>query len=58
MRLTTVANIVPARLKPTMQALATGAPALFLLLILPHAVNYAQDQSFIESPALGSWPSS
>ena len=53
MRLTTAVGIMPARVQPAMQALATGAPALFLLLILPHAVEYAHDQSFIESPALG-----
>ena len=57
MRLTTVAELLPERVRPALQALAVSAPALFLLAMLPHAVEYMQGQSFIESPALG-WPDS
>jgi len=53
MRLSTVVGMLPARLHPLLQALAVGAPAVFLLLLLPHAIDYAQDQWYIETPALG-----
>jgi tripartite ATP-independent transporter DctM subunit len=55
MRLSTVVAMFPARAQPLLQALSVGAPAIFLLLLLPHAIDYAQDQWYIETPALG-WP--
>lgn len=57
MRLTSVLGLVPAGVQPVLQALAICAPALFLLLLLPPALDYAQEQAFIQSPALG-WPDS
>ena len=53
MRLTAVV----ARLSPAWRAraevLAVAVPALFLLLLLPWARDYADDEWFIETPALG-----
>lgn len=53
MRLTAiVARFKPAR-RDWVEALAMGVVALFLLLILPSAWDYASDEWFIETPALG-----
>ena len=53
MRLTAIV----ARLRPNWQtradALAVLVPALFLVLLLPWAREYANDEWFIETPALG-----
>ena len=53
MRLTAVV----ARFSPTgqarMEALASAAVAVFLLMVVPPAWDYASDQWFIETPALG-----
>ncbi len=53
MRLTALVS----RLSPTWrlraEILAVGAAALFLLLLLPQAGEYAQDEYYIETPALG-----
>ena len=57
MRLTTVIGLVPVGWRGPLQALALAAPAMFLVLLLPHGFSYAQDQGLIESPALG-WPDS
>jgi len=53
MRLTAALSIASPRTRPVLQCLATGAPALFLLIVLPRAMRYASDQSYIETPALG-----
>jgi tripartite ATP-independent transporter DctM subunit len=53
MRLTALVSAVPRRSQAILQALATGAALLFLILVMPHAVDYAEDQWFIETPALG-----
>ena len=53
MRLTTIANRMPLSWRIRAEVLAIGVAALFLILVLPSAVDYAQDQSFIETPALG-----
>jgi tripartite ATP-independent transporter DctM subunit len=53
MRLTTIANRMPLAWRARAEVLAVGIAALFLILVLPSAVDYAQDQSFIETPALG-----
>ncbi len=53
MRLTTlVAALAPPRRRAA-QALAVAAPALFLALLLPQAIEYAQEQAAITTPALG-----
>jgi tripartite ATP-independent transporter DctM subunit len=53
MRLTTIASRMPPAWRMRAEVLAIGVAALFLIFILPSAVDYAQDQSFIETPALG-----
>jgi len=53
MRLSTLAARLPLRWQGMAQSLAIGAAALFLALLLPHAISYAEDQSFIQTPALG-----
>jgi tripartite ATP-independent transporter DctM subunit len=53
MRMTALVNILPARSAMLLQAITTGAVALFLVLLLPNAGEYAQQQEVITSPALG-----
>ena len=53
MRLTAVVAAQPPRWRIRAETLAVGAAALFLLLILPHAAEYAADEWYIETPALG-----
>ena len=57
MRLTTVAALMSPAWRARMDALAVGVPLLFLALLISPAVEYVEDQSFIETPAL-SWPGS
>lgn len=53
MRLTAlVAGMAPAW-RARAEALAIGASALFLAVILPYATEYAEDEWYIETPALG-----
>ena len=53
MRLTALVGSVSPRAQAMLQALAIGAAVLFLLLVVPNAVDYASDQWFIATPALG-----
>jgi len=53
MRLTAIITSRPALWRARAETLAVGASALFLAMILPHAAEYAQDEWFIETPALG-----
>ncbi|CAO3438968.1 TRAP transporter large permease [Azospirillum endophyticum] len=53
MRLTFFVLMMPHRLRVWTETLAVGAMALFLAIILHPAVDYVQDQSFVETPALG-----
>lgn len=55
MRLTTIASRLPPRGRVWAEALATLAPLLLLVLLIGPAYDYMQDQSFVETPALG-WP--
>ncbi len=57
MRLTTVSTRLQPRLEAFAETLAVAAPCLFLLFIIGPALDYVQDQSFVETPALG-WPDS
>jgi tripartite ATP-independent transporter DctM subunit len=57
MRLTTVVTRLPERWAARMEALAVCAAALFMILLFDPAIEYMQDQSFIQTPALG-WPGS
>jgi len=53
MRLTAIVTTRPPLWRARAETLAVGAAALFLALILPHAAEYAQDEWYIETPALG-----
>ncbi len=53
MRLTAVVAAMSPAWRARAEALAVAAPALFLLLLLPWARDYADDEWFIETPALG-----
>ena len=52
MRMTGLVTRVPPRLRALLEAFALTASIGFLLLILPHALEYAQEESFIVTPAL------
>jgi tripartite ATP-independent transporter DctM subunit len=53
MRLTAVVGGMSPAGRARTEALASAAVALFLLMIVPSAWDYASDQWFIETPALG-----
>lgn len=53
MRLGYLAGRLPPGLRGAAEALAVAVPVLFAVLVLPAAWDYAEDQSFIETPALG-----
>jgi tripartite ATP-independent transporter DctM subunit len=53
MRLTAVVGGMSPAWRARAQALAVATPALFLLLLLPWAQDYAADEWYIETPALG-----
>ena len=53
MRLTAVVAAMSPAWQARMQVLAVAVPALFLLLVLPWARDYAEDEWFIETPSLG-----
>ncbi|GLK83074.1 TRAP transporter large permease [Ancylobacter defluvii] len=52
MRMTGLVSRVPPRLRALLEVFALTASIGFLLLILPHALEYAQEESFIVTPAL------
>ena len=53
MRMTALLDRVPVGLRAVMEALASAAPALFLAILLSPAIDFAQDQAFVRTPALG-----
>ncbi|MDR3523855.1 MAG: TRAP transporter large permease subunit [Acetobacteraceae bacterium] len=53
MRLTAIVGKMSPSWQARAEALAVAAPALFLLLLLPWARDYAADEFYIETPALG-----
>lgn len=55
MRLTTLAARLPLYWRGWAEALATATPLLLVALLISPALGYMDDQSFIETPALG-WP--
>lgn len=57
MRLTTVTALLSPGWQARLDALATGIPLLFLAFMVGPALDYVDDQSFVETPAL-SWPGS
>jgi tripartite ATP-independent transporter DctM subunit len=57
MRLTTIASRLSPRWRALADTLAVAAPCLFLAVIIGPALDFVEDQSFVETPALG-WPDS
>jgi tripartite ATP-independent transporter DctM subunit len=53
MRLTTVTARMSPRWRARLDAFAVGVPLVFLLLLISPTLDYVEDQSFIETPALG-----
>jgi tripartite ATP-independent transporter DctM subunit len=53
MRMTAVVGMLPAGTAAALDVFATGAAAAFLLCIVRPALDYAQDQSFVTTPAMG-----
>jgi tripartite ATP-independent transporter DctM subunit len=58
MRMTGLVSRVSPGTRPLLEALAITASIAFLLMIIPHALDYAEEESFIVTPALeisNSW---
>ena len=53
MRLSYVVGRLPPNLQRVAEVLAVGLPVLFVVFTFSAALDYADDQSFIETPALG-----
>ena len=53
MRLSYAADRLPPRARGVAEVLAVGVPLLFVAFLISPALDYADDQSFIETPALG-----
>ena len=52
MRLSYVVDRLPPRGRAVAEVLNIGVPLLFVALIMPAALDYAEDQAFMETPAL------
>ena len=53
MRLSYAVGRMPPRVRAVAEVLAVGLPVLFVAFTFQAALDYAEDQSFIETPALG-----
>jgi tripartite ATP-independent transporter DctM subunit len=53
MRMTALVSRCSGRIRGLVEAVGAAAPAVFLLLILVPAYNFAEDQTFVHTPALG-----
>ncbi|HET9019476.1 MAG TPA: TRAP transporter small permease, partial [Acetobacteraceae bacterium] len=53
MRLGFLAARLPPRWQGWAEALAVAAPALFLLIVMQPAIDYAHEQAAVQTPALG-----
>ena len=53
MRLSYLSARLPSRARAVAEVLNIGVPLLFVVLVMSAALDYADDQSFIETPALG-----
>jgi tripartite ATP-independent transporter DctM subunit len=53
MRLTAVVSRLPGSVRVYAEVLSVAVPALFLAVLLPYAWEYAADEYYIETPALG-----
>ncbi|MFT4193792.1 TRAP transporter large permease subunit [Ottowia sp.] len=52
MRMTTLISGLPERWRATFESMATVAPLVFLLILLPYAIEHAQDEAIIRTPYL------
>ena len=52
MRMTGLVSRVSPQMRALLEAVAITASIAFLLLIIPHAIEYAEEESFIVTPAL------
>lgn len=58
MRMTALVSMVSPGMRAFLETVAIAAPVVFLLLVIHPAVEFAQDEAFITTPALGianSW---
>lgn len=53
MRMTALIGMCSGSFRDTLETAGAAAPALFLLLILIPSYNFAEDQTFVHTPALG-----
>ena len=53
MRLDYIAGRLPPGMRAVAGVLTSAVPVLFVVCVFPAALDYADDQSFIETPALG-----
>ena len=53
MRLSYLVDRMPPFARAVAQVLTAATPLLFVALLVPAALDYADDQSFVETPALG-----
>jgi tripartite ATP-independent transporter DctM subunit len=57
MRMTAIVSRLPPRWRGQAETLALAGPCVFLALLLQPAIEHAEDQGFVTTPALG-WPDS
>ncbi|BAL27496.1 TRAP transporter large permease subunit [Azoarcus sp. KH32C] len=58
MRMTALVGMVPPKVRTFLETLAIAAPVVFLLLLIHPAVEFAQEEAFVTTPALdlpNSW---
>ncbi|HJV25181.1 MAG TPA: TRAP transporter large permease subunit [Aromatoleum sp.] len=58
MRMTALVGMVPPKVRTFLETLAIAAPVIFLLLLIHPAVEFAQEEAFVTTPALelsNSW---
>jgi tripartite ATP-independent transporter DctM subunit len=53
MRMTALVERTSGATQELLEAMATVAPALFLLLVISPSIDFAEDQTFVQTPALG-----
>lgn len=53
MRMTALADILPERVRDIVATIAVAVPAVFLAILVYPAINYAADQNFVQTPAMG-----
>ncbi|MDE2364914.1 MAG: TRAP transporter large permease subunit, partial [Hyphomicrobiales bacterium] len=53
MRMTAIVEMTSGRVRALLEAIGVAAPVLFLALVLQPAINFTEDQTFVQTPALG-----